>query len=322
MDGLKKRFTLVELLVVIAIISILAGLLLPALQKARNTAMNTTCISNLKQVGTYSALYVSSFDAGPMFAMADNLGQVSPTVPYPDGPGWHEACTSFYYLMLRDQGASGDILGCPHMETPPDRPDDVGAAKISYRVYGDGERGFVCNTNRRLKPEQCNEVKTIRDCPHFRWLPDNAGPPNFHDEVWVRSPSRAVYLFEHFRYDKANDGQGWYRPNSSGRNNPHLVGGNAGRFFKNMLAGNRMHTDAISLEGDGMPDDQKPLNRGRTAGHPDLSMSIIYHDGHVGCQSVFSIKNYYNELPCSVDGNPGYIFEWEFLRTQWNPRWD
>ncbi|MBN2712676.1 MAG: type II secretion system protein [Planctomycetes bacterium] len=46
----KKAFTLVELLVVISIISILAGLLLPALSKALNQARRVACISNLKQI--------------------------------------------------------------------------------------------------------------------------------------------------------------------------------------------------------------------------------------------------------------------------------
>src|SRR5579872_5071957 len=58
----KKGFTLIELLVVIAIIAILAAILLPVFATARERARQSTCESNLKQIGTAFTAYLQDFD--------------------------------------------------------------------------------------------------------------------------------------------------------------------------------------------------------------------------------------------------------------------
>ena len=99
----SRAFTLIELLVVIAIIAILAAILFPVFAQAREKARQTSCVSNLRQIGFAVAMYVQDNEGYPVHSSASN---VSPRTRWPD----------YIYPYVKNEG----LFLC--LSVPPDLP--------------------------------------------------------------------------------------------------------------------------------------------------------------------------------------------------------
>jgi len=126
--GHRAGFTLVDILVAIAVVSVLIGLMLPALTGVRETARRVTCSSNLRQLGLGVQLYanterdrIPSFaSAGPDFAVRggqfDPLADVVRLRHGPDDPATPDAWTGLGLLFERRILDAPTVAYCPSHE--------------------------------------------------------------------------------------------------------------------------------------------------------------------------------------------------------------
>lgn len=175
-------FTLIELLVVIAIIGILASMVMPALNQAKNKAKEISCLSRMKQFGIAMSMYRSDysgyFPVQYIYYNPGGLGltcwekQISPYINNGNLPSWSDSVANNFYL-------------CPGQGYTP--PPVLDATAIRKKAY--------------LPPSSILGVNMA-----VNYMPSaffGLGDLNSQPETWqykhrVNSPSKVAYLGEVF----------------------------------------------------------------------------------------------------------------------------
>lgn len=179
------NFTLIELLVVIAIIAILAGMLLPALQQAREKGRQIVCQSNFRQTGNAAAQYANTYNGWTPFHNTSNDSVFEGYANASQGGAWFVMLAPFlglatqnYYTLSQQQGANAPITK-PIVFSCPTIPLEIGTLSGGAKIDQAPHTGATGN---RLLSMNGQTFRRVR-----------------HD--WVKFPSFTVFMLDSAKAD-------------------------------------------------------------------------------------------------------------------------